>query len=59
VAFVAFLFCLAPGFLILLFPWDERDAYMVHGVVYDAAGSHVGPANWVQFVPKQQQPMAR
>jgi hypothetical protein len=58
-ALVGFLCCCFPGLLILLCPFDERDAYKVNGVVYDAGGSHVGYANSVPFVPKQQQPMAR
>jgi hypothetical protein len=31
---------------------DERDAYKVKDVVYDAEGRRIGPAGKVKFVPK-------
>lgn len=43
-------FCL-PGLLILLCPFDERDAYMYEGRVYDAAGRYLGTAGQTSFVP--------
>ena len=43
-ACIGFICILIPGLLILCFPWDERDAYKVDGVVYDAEGKRIGSA---------------
>jgi len=46
-------FCL-PGLLVLLCPFDERDAYSVNGKVYDASGRYIGSAVHSSFVPSRQ-----
>lgn len=32
---------------------DERDAYKLNGVIYDAEGTRIGTAGEVSFVPKR------
>lgn len=43
-------FCL-PGLLILCCPFDERDAYMVNGKIYDAGGQYIGSTGETKFIP--------
>jgi len=45
-------FCL-PGLLILLCPFDERDAYTANGKVYDASGRVIGSAGGTKFKPSR------
>lgn len=45
-------FCL-PGLLILLCPFDEQDAYLHNGYVYDAAGRRIGRVENTKFVPSR------
>jgi hypothetical protein len=39
--------------IVLCSPMDERDAYKVKDVVYDAAGDPIGLAEKTKFVPKE------
>lgn len=42
------------GLCVLACPQDEKDAYRVHGKLYDAEGALMGPVSRYQFTPTRQ-----